>query len=296
MLELLDILHPLSQFAQEARVSESELPRYFTEFSLIYLLLISLVTLFTGRLGKKAAAIAVIPTLLIASNLTSFITAYTSISNPQTLYSYPLMVVTGLLIISATFKRTRTMARLWVAIMASAVVVGASLIHISAISIKLASQNYSLAETNLLIADSNFKKGEGAENAFFTMCYKRQVYCRTSDKNYVPNINRTSLDDVDAFIVQVLDSAGLAEAKSGEKENLYLLSQVNEPLGAPYQILSVYRDGIERTIIDFNRVHDHAQEAKAVIYIWMSALMAFWVWGGLIGYYWHANKKRKYKI
>lgn len=294
IIQIIDNLNTLSPVVDYARTVDASVLLRPVEATFIFLLYASIFIIAVGKINLRQSLIILLLATLSSFILMPYVAEYKVVQNPQTIYCYPLFVTCAILLVQTVFKKYRTMARVWFSLISVATLFGASLIHLSAISLKLSSQIHDLARVNLLIAESTFDASDDSKEDFFYTCYKRQIYCRANGTQYVPELNKTKVADIDKFVGQALGSVGVAEIKDFSKEQTVIFSHIDPAYGAPFLATSFVRNGVERTILDYNYMYIYANESSFMIYLWVGCLAAFWVWGGLFGLLWHQHKKEKH--
>ncbi|WP_210499389.1 hypothetical protein [Vibrio crassostreae] len=294
IIQIIDNLNTLSPVVDYARTVDASVLLRPVEATFIFLLYASIFIIGTGKINFRKSLLIFLLATLSSFLLMPYVAEYKVVQNPQTIYCYPLFVTCAILLVQTVFKKYRTMPRIWFSLISVATLFGASLIHLSAISLKLSSQIDELVKVNLLIIESTFDVTDDAKEDFFQTCYKRQMYCRANGVQYIPELNKTKVTNLDKFVEQALGVVGVSEIKDFNEDKSIILSHIDEPFGAPFMVTSFVRNGIERTILDYNNMFTYSNESKFMIYIWVGCLAVFWVWGGLFGLLWHQYKKGKH--
>lgn len=158
-----------------------------------------------GEINKKHILRA-IPIALTGVYVVDPIGAMLSLSNPQQLVIYPLLIISLVLLVLTVIPRFRTLARVIMSVVTFGVLVGVLFIHISAVNIKMDSQARMLAEYNYMMADITFTNNPRDEKKFIAMCKNRNTYCRTESTELIATFN-TYMTKAD--LVNILRSANL---------------------------------------------------------------------------------------
>lgn len=286
---MIDHLAPLSSATELAQTDAMVWTIILTKFNVIFLGAIGVVTAYLGRFDSKH---------IMYSALVSFCGVFTvdplgaliGLSNPQQLVIYPLIILTIALSVQALFSRWRTMARLMMAVVSFAVLLGSVLIHLSVINIKMDSQARMLADYHHLMVESTFRDTEQDEKKFITLCKLRNTYCKTNSMEYMPELDRYMTEE---DVKGVVDMFGLNEVVSNDESRFVVFTNMDDLFGSEFQIGSYVSGGIERTVVDFHNMNKIHNESKNIVYIWIGILSMFWVYGGIYLYFFHEKIKAR---
>lgn len=283
---IIDILAPLNMFQTLSQGGVPEFIPLLVKFNVVLMILIAIIAMTVGRFNIKQVLIC-IPIAIVLAATVDKLGSMLGLSNPQQITVYPLTFITAFLCIQVCVKKYRTLHRIFMSLVTVGIFVGFALIHVATLNIKTYGASHLIAEHNYTIISSTFANTPEARQQFEYMCKLNNLYCRheAGEVNY--NNSGNVIIDIDG----VLSDYGMLDLSNAD-ESLKLITNLNDLRGSVHQVFSVKQNGIERTIVAVDSISKAHEESKFIIYYWVLILSSFWLYGGLIGIWYHSRKQK----